>query len=159
MMKGRLVLPSGGAPYPPSIETKRPFWGTEMKTLMMMLTAAALTMGFAIAPVAGGAPSPAGTWQISSGESRFKVEMCGDGTALCATLVWLRDDAKTPENLAYLNKMVIVEAGMARPMKWVGDVVYEGKTYHGNVTMPDNDTLRLAGCRAIACQSMTFKRV
>ena len=70
-----------------------------MKTFLKITTAAAVAVGFALAPaLAGDFASPAGTWEITSGESRYEVEMCGDGTAFCATLIWLRDDAKTPEN-------------------------------------------------------------
>jgi uncharacterized protein (DUF2147 family) len=134
-----------------------------MRGLKMTLTkiaAATLALALSIAPAfAGNLPSPAGTWQITSGESRYEVEMCGDGTALCATLVWLRDDVRTPENLAYLNKMVVVEAEQARPLKWEGRVTYEGKSYNGNITMLDGNTLRMAGCKAVACESMIFNRV
>ena len=88
------------------------------------IAAATLALGLTLAPAFGAnLPSPAGTWQTSSGESRYEVEMCGDGTALCATLVWLRDDVRTPENMAYLNKMVVVEAEQARPLKWEGQVL------------------------------------
>lgn len=122
--------------------------------------AAALAFGLIAVPaLANTLPSPAGTWQITSGESRYKVEMCGDGTALCATLVWLREDVRTPENLAYLNKMVVVEARQARPLKWEGEVTHEGKTYRGNITLIDGNTLRMAGCKAVACESMIFTRV
>jgi uncharacterized protein (DUF2147 family) len=124
------------------------------------IAAAAVALVLTVVPaVAGTFASPEGTWQVTSGESRYEVAMCGDGTALCATLVWLRDDVKTPENLAYLNKMVVVEAEQARPMKWQGQVTYEGKTYDGNITMIDANTLRMAGCKAVACESMIFNRV
>jgi uncharacterized protein (DUF2147 family) len=122
--------------------------------------AAILAFILTVAPAFGAnLATPAGTWQTTSGESRYEVEMCGDGAALCATLVWLRDDAKTPENLAYLNKMVVVEAEQARPQKWEGQVTYEGKTYRGNITLIDGNTLRMAGCKAVACESMMFNRV
>ena len=129
-----------------------------MKTLLK-IAAALAAIGFAVAPaVAAGAASPAGTWEITSGESRYEVEMCGDGTALCATLIWIREDAKTPENVPYLNKQV-VEVQKTQPAKWEGQVTFEGKTYKGNITMIDDNTLRMAGCKAVACKSMTFSRV
>jgi uncharacterized protein (DUF2147 family) len=128
--------------------------GTDMKTLLKIATAA-VAIGFAVAPVlAASAASPAGTWEITSGESRYEVEMCGDGTALCATLVWIREDAKTPENVVYLNKQV-VEVEKTQPAKWEGQVTFEGKTYKGNITMPDQNTLRIAGCKAVACKSIS----
>ena len=72
------------------------------------ITAAAFSLALCASPaIAAPVGDPVGTWQITSGESRYEVEMCGDGTALCATLVWLRDDARNPENLGFLNKQVV----------------------------------------------------
>jgi uncharacterized protein (DUF2147 family) len=131
-----------------------------MTKLSMTIGAAAFALGLIAAPAfAGGSANPTGTWQVTSGETRFQVEMCGDGTQLCATLVWLRDDVKTPANMAFLNKRVIDGATQAHAAKWQGDVVYDGSTYAGNITMIDANTLRMAGCAGIACESMVFNRV
>ena len=90
-----------------------------MKTFLKIATAA-VAVGLALAPaLAGDFASPAGTWEVTSGESRYEVVMCGDGTAFCATLIWLRDDAKTPENVSHLNTQV-VHAEMTQPAKWEG---------------------------------------
>ena len=48
---------------------------------------------------------------------------------------------------------------MTQPAKWEGEVTFEGQTYRGNITMVDDDTLSMAGCRAIACKTMMFSRV
>ena len=50
-------------------------------------------------------------------------------------------------------------ATQAHAAKWQGDVVYDGSTYAGNITMIDANTLRMAGCAGIACESMVFNRV
>ena len=112
----------------------------------------------ALPAVAGNIPSPAGEWQTSTGESRYPIEMCGDGTEICATLTWLREDARTPENLAYLNKMV-VKGKQSTPAMWKGVVVYEGETYDGRLTMINSHTMRLAGCKGPACESLMFNRI
>lgn len=131
-----------------------------MTKLFTKFAAAALAIGLAVVPAfAGSMASPVGTWQYETGETRFKVEFCGDGTQLCATLVWLRDDVRTPENMALMNKRVINEADMARPMKWTGEVAYNGGVYAGNITMIDANTLRIAGCAGIACEHMIFTRI
>ncbi len=33
--------------------------------------------------------SPVGVWEIESRDSRYDVTFCGDGTQLCAELIWL----------------------------------------------------------------------
>lgn len=108
--------------------------------------------------LAGNIPSPVGEWQTTTGESRYRVEMCGDGTDLCATLTWLREDARTAENLAYLNKTV-VQAKKTTPAKWKGELVYQSETYAGTVTIINSNTLRLVGCVGPACESLVFNRI
>jgi uncharacterized protein (DUF2147 family) len=85
--------------------------------------------------------------------------MCGDGTQLCATLTWLSEEARTPENLAYLNAMVLEGAKSTTPVKWKGAVQYDGETFNGTVTMVNSNTLRLSGCKAIACEAMILERI
>jgi uncharacterized protein (DUF2147 family) len=103
--------------------------------------------------------SPVGTWQSVTGESRYQVSLCGDdGTELCAKLTWLRADARTAENLAYLNKWV-VKAHATQANKWRGTVNYKGDTVSGSVTLVDGDTLKLSGCKGIFCKSLRFTRV
>ncbi len=103
--------------------------------------------------------NPEGRWQLSSGEARFDLSLCGDGTQLCAKLSWLAEDARTPENLAYLNTMVVEGAVLATPAKWKGSVTYSGDTFDGTMTLLDSNTIKLSGCKAIACESMTLVRI
>ena len=129
-----------------------------MTKLATFAALATFAIAAAAPAVAGNIPSPVGLWETTTGESRYAVEMCGDGTDLCATLTWLREDARTAENLNYLNKTV-VHAKQATPAKWKGQVVYNGETYNGAVTIINANTLRLAGCVGPACESMMFKRI
>lgn len=103
--------------------------------------------------------TPVGTWQTTTGESRYAVSYCGDGTALCARLIWLRKDARTPENLALLNKQVVQGARPTAENKWRGTVKYDGQTVSGSVTLVGKDRMSLSGCKFIACQKVDFVRI
>jgi|JI10StandDraft_1071094.scaffolds.fasta_scaffold483944_3 uncharacterized protein (DUF2147 family) len=124
--------------------------------LAKKLAAALLCAICAAAPAF--AADPTGTWQSTSGESRYKVTYCGDGTQLCAKLTWLREDAKTRENLAYLNRFVVKGAVPAGENTWQGAVAYAGDTYEGSVTLVSETALKLKGCKGMFCQSMNFVR-
>ena len=113
----------------------------------------------AAAPAFAQDPTPVGTWQTTTGESRYAVSYCGDGTELCAKLTWLREDAKTPENLALLNKYVVQGAQATAQNKWRGTVKYDGHTVSGSVTLVNEDMLSLRGCQLIACQKVDFVRI
>ena len=121
--------------------------------------AAAILALCAAAPAFAQDLTPVGTWQTTSGESRYAVSYCGDGTELCAKLTWLRADAQTPENLALLNKYVVQGARSTAENKWRGTVRYEGQTVSGSVTLVNEDRLSLRGCQLIACQKVDFVRI
>lgn len=120
------------------------------------LAAALMFIGLMATPSL--AADPTGTWQSTTGESRYQVSYCGDGGELCATLTWLREDARTAQNLAYLNRTV-VQAVPAGENSWKGRVAYEGDVYAGSVTMVSSDALKLRGCKGMFCQSMSFVRL
>lgn len=125
--------------------------------LTMKLAAATLATLLAIAPAL--AADPTGTWQTTTGESRYKVSYCGDGTQLCAKLTWLRSDARTDENLAYLNRYVVKGAAPAADNQWQGQVSYAGDTFAGNLTLTGANSLRLSGCKGMFCKTMNFQRI
>lgn len=125
-----------------------------------VMTAAALALGLAttaILPAYAAPASPVGTWETSSGESRYKVVRCGD--AICAKLVWLRKDARTPENLAYLNKWVVNGARPVDADSWKGTVRFEGKTVGGQMTLVSSNRMKLEGCQLMFCKTVDFRRV
>ena len=123
------------------------------------------TIGAAVFALCAAVPAfaqdltPVGTWQTTTGESRYAVSFCGDGTELCAKLIWLRSDAKTPENLALLNQHVVQGARPTAANKWRGTVKYDGHTVSGSVTLVNEDKLSLRGCQLIACQKVDFIRL
>jgi uncharacterized protein (DUF2147 family) len=103
--------------------------------------------------------SPVGQWELATGESKFSVTLCGDGTQLCAKLIWLSSDARTADNKALLNKYVLVDARMALTNKWRGETQYEGKTVKGTITMVDPDSMTLDGCQGALCKLLKLKRI
>lgn len=128
-------------------------------TIVKTIASVALALGLAATPALAQDLSPVGTWQTTTGESRYRVTYCGDGTELCAKLTWLRKDAQTPENLALLNKFVVQGAKATAENKWRGTVKYEGHTVSGSVTLVSQDKLSLSGCQLIACQRVEFIRL
>ncbi len=128
-----------------------------MNTLFKTVAAAGLFALFA--PSAMAAQSPAGLWQTTGGESRFEISLCGDGTQVCAKLVWLRQDARTTDNLPYLNKYILMGAKRALENKWRGSAEYMGETVKGTLTLVDADTLTINGCRGALCQKVKLTRL
>lgn len=128
--------------------------------MTFLKTTAALVLAIGLAaPAAAQDLSPEGTWQTTTGESRYAVSLCGDGTELCAKLTWLRDDAKTPENLALLNKLVVQGAKEVEENKWRGTVKYDGHSVDGSVTLVSADQMQLSGCQLVACKKVDFVRL
>lgn len=129
-----------------------------MPNSLKFITTTIVATTLAIAP-AFAAQSPAGTWQTVSGESRFEVTLCGDGTEVCAKLVWLRDDARTAENLGYLNSYVLKGARRALENKWRGSAEYLGEVVKGTLTLVDGNTMTINGCKGALCQTFELTRI
>jgi uncharacterized protein (DUF2147 family) len=129
-----------------------------MTSIAKLVFAALVLAGLGIAPALA-VESPAGLWQTSTGESRFEVTLCGDGTEVCARLVWLREDARTAENLPYLNSYVLMGAKRALENKWRGEAEYLGEVVKGTLTMVDADTMTLNGCKGALCQKFKLNRL
>ena len=128
--------------------------------MTFLKTTAALVLAIGLAaPAAAQDLSPEGTWQTTTGESRYAVSLCGDGTELCAKLTWLRDDAKTPENLALINKLVVQGAKAVEENKWRVTVKYDGHSVDGSVTLVNADQMQLSGCQLVACKKVDFVRL
>lgn len=105
----------------------------------------------------GAEPTPLGQWELSTGESRYTVSACGD--TLCARLVWLREDARTPENLALLDSYVVRGAVPADDGKWTATVTYDGTDYVGTMVLTEPDEMQLRSCSGILCRSFTLRRI
>ena len=112
----------------------------------------------AIAPAALAA-SPVGTWEIEMRDSRYRVEMCGDGTQLCGTLIWLGHGADNAENLPYLNTLLIDHVRAVGPNQWRGDLHLFGQSAGGTITQVGDDEIELQGCVALViCKTYRLYR-
>lgn len=128
-----------------------------MKAAVLALGLASLAApAFAASPIGA---SPIGTWETSTGESRYKVVACGDNGEICAKLIWLRKDAQTPDNLAYLNTWVVNGARPVDGNSWKGTVRFEGQTVGGQVTLVSGNAMQLKGCKLAFCKSVEFRRI
>lgn len=130
-----------------------------MPRFLDLIRCAVVVSALAVGPALAGSPTPVGSWETSTGESRYKVSYCGDGQQLCAKLVWLRSDARTPDNLAYLNKYVVRGAKAVDDNKWKGTVRYQGQTLGGSLTLVSANKMTLSGCKLVVCKSMQFRRL
>lgn len=119
--------------------------------------AAACLAALSIAPALAAEVSPVGQWQVTTGEARYKVTECGAG--LCAKLVWLAPSARTEDNLALLNTYVVRGAQPVSANTWNGDVVVEGHSYKGTVTLQSKNFMTMKGCSGIMCQTYEFTRI
>lgn len=121
------------------------------------LPAAAL----ATAMMAGAAnASPVGTWEIEYRDSRYEVTMCGDGTQLCAELIWLGGKADNAQNRPYLNTLLIDHAQPTGNGKWKGTLHLYGQRAAGTITQVSEDQITLRGCVALVlCKSYQLYRI
>lgn len=112
-----------------------------------------------VAPALAVPATPVGSWEVTTGEARYQVTACGNGGQLCAKLVWLRDDQRTDENLAVLNKYVVRGAEQTGANEWAGNVVFDGRAYEGTMTLRSVNYMTLKGCSGILCQTYQLTRI
>lgn len=123
----------------------------------MKRAATALVLGLALAAPA--LASPEGVWEIEMRDSRYDVTLCGDGTQLCAELIWLGNGADSPENLPYMNTLLIDHAGQTRPNQWKGELHIYGQSAAGTITQVSADQITLEGCVAfVICKTYQMYR-
>ncbi|MCF6344048.1 MAG: DUF2147 domain-containing protein [Devosiaceae bacterium] len=102
-----------------------------------------------IAPVLAEPMNPTGLWQADDGESRYEVSLCGDGTQLCAKLVWIQPDKIKAANKVYIDTYVVNKIKRATDREWRGNISLYGVTVSGNVQAYSNDKLVVRGCALI----------
>lgn len=103
-----------------------------------------------------------GQWQADNGESRYELNLCGDGTQLCADLVWIRPQDINDRNKQYIGKRVVDEARLVsnNPLKWRGKINVYGNQIDGTVTMETDDRFIVKGCALLVfCVEMGANRM
>jgi uncharacterized protein (DUF2147 family) len=131
-----------------------------MMTRTLKWIAALCVAALSTMPALAAGVSPAGSWQVTTGEARYEVTSCGKaGKLLCAKLVWLAPGERTAENLAFLNTYVVKGARPRAGNVWTGNVVFDGHSYDGTMTMVSKNFMTLRGCSGILCQTYEFTRI
>ncbi len=122
------------------------------------------------------AADPNGNWLTENGAAKVHIASCGD--AICGTIVSLKEPndpatgrPKLDKNNADAGKRnrpvvgIQIVLGMkpsGTPNKWTGQVynAEDGKTYTGNLTLQDANTIKLEGCilGGLVCKAQTWKR-
>jgi uncharacterized protein (DUF2147 family) len=103
--------------------------------------------------------NPTGQWEVSTGESRYRITYCGDGHELCAKLTWLREDARTNKNVALLNRYVVRHAKPGAANTWVGTMQYDGESYAATARLVGADAMELISCSGMFCRSFLLQRL
>lgn len=137
-----------------------------------VLVAAALLAAMPAAALAQSA-GPQGTWLTQAGDAKVRIKSCG--SALCGTIVWLKQpidpntgrpqvDDKNPDPARATRPIVGLQifADM-RPVsqgKWSGQIYNadDGKTYASSVSYTGPTTLLIEGCVGALCGGETWTR-
>ena len=129
-------------------------------TRILRLIAALIVSAAAAAPAMAGSATPVGQWEQTTGQARYSVVACGKGgDLLCAKLVWIAPSERTSENMSKLNTYVVRGAAAVSGNKWTGNVVLDGRTYEGTMTLVSRNYMKLKGCAGILCQTFEFTRI
>lgn len=103
--------------------------------------------------------SPAGIWELETGDTRFQLEMCGDGSQVCGTLVWLSDADYNEQYKPYLNTPMARELRPDRPGRWRGEMALFGHKLAGTLSQRSEDEMVLRGCAfLVVCKSYRLYR-
>lgn len=127
-----------------------------MRKLIDAVAALVMLAGTVVAAHA----NPAGVWELDSRDTRFQIEVCGDGTQLCGTLVWLSDADYNDQYLPYLNQPVATRINSSGPNRWKGAMQLFGRSITGTITQHSEDVMSLKGCAfLVVCKTYQMFRV
>ncbi|KKC35640.1 hypothetical protein WH87_16510 [Devosia epidermidihirudinis] len=104
--------------------------------------------------------SPNGVWELDSRDTRIKLELCGDGTQLCGTLVWLSDADYNKQYEQFLNQPVANKISQNGANRWKGAMRLFGQNITGTVTQRSDTQMTLQGCALLVlCKSYEMFKV
>ena len=112
------------------------------------------------------AADPSGIWLRENGASRVRFAACG--SALCGTIVWLKEpglDKNNPnegqKSRSLVGTRVFYDMAPNGENKWSGKAYNpeDGRTYSGNMTL-SGDSLSTQGCAlaGLICRTVTWSR-
>jgi uncharacterized protein (DUF2147 family) len=135
--------------------------------------------GVGLLLLAGAGPAaaadPVGMWTTQDGKARVRIDHCG--SALCGSIVWLREPNDPATGRPKTDKHNGDAARRGRPLvgvqilqqmkasgtgRWSGQVynAEDGKTYSGHITLTGASVLTLEGCAlgGLVCKSQRWSR-
>jgi uncharacterized protein (DUF2147 family) len=131
-----------------------------------------LSLVFCIAAVPGNAAEPTGTWLTQQGDARIRVAKCG--SAMCGTVVWLRDaldaqtgqapvDGRNPDPARRSRKIMGLRIFAMAPDgsgNYAGGIYNsdDGQTYAGKLVLRSAEQLEVQGCAGPMCGSETWTK-
>ena len=127
---------------------------------------AALVASMALAGPALAAPDapqpngPTGTWFTAEGDSKIKIEPCGQ--TFCATIVWVKQEgSKAPNGQDYVGLQLSQDLKRNAKGELAGTMLNpeNGKSYDITAKLKNANALEIGGCvLAILCGSETWAR-
>jgi YD repeat-containing protein len=130
-----------------------------MRTWTGQILAAAVALTLGVAPSLGAEYDPRGLWQTTTGESRYNFVYCGDGSKLCATLVWLNAAAMKSPASKQLGTYAYTLATHTAPNTWQGTLTYDGHSTVATITLATARKLTISGCYFFWCKSFDLVRI
>lgn len=138
----------------------RQLFGTALEDKTMSKWMRALG-GLALAAAMTGAAlaSPEGIWELDTKDTRFSLQLCGDGTQLCGKLHWLSDADYNDRYIPYLDKPMAEAMAPAGPGRWKGRMQLFGQGFQGTITQVNEDQMTLSGCAfLVVCKTYQMYR-
>lgn len=101
--------------------------------------------------------SPNGVWELDTRDTRIALSLCGDGTQLCGTLVWLSDADYNQQYQKYLNAPVANGIKQTGSNRWKGAMQLLGNNITGTITQQSETQMTLQGCALLVlCKTYTM---
>ena len=98
-----------------------------------------------------------GVYQTEDRKMDWGLELCGDGTQLCVTLLEARGTSATPAIKPWIGKQIVSGAKAAGQNKWKGKIRLGDHTLNGTLTLWPGEKLVMAGCAYIViCDDATL---
>jgi uncharacterized protein (DUF2147 family) len=96
---------------------------------------------------ASGEMSPEGVWALPNQKSRYEFSYCGDGTQLCAEVVWMAPGKDRPKYESEMGKTIIDRAKRKGASTWVGKIRIKDQEADGTIKQVAPDKLHIKACQ------------
>ncbi len=119
-----------------------------------------VVLGLGAVPAVAATFDPTGIWEATDGESRYDVALCGDGTQLCAKLIWIKPSEISDRNRKYIDTFVLRGAERVSEREWRGNIELYGHSVNGSVTRLGEDVMQVRGCALlVVCERHVITRI